>query len=201
MTYIVMSLCFRFFLFEEDSREVTFIAFSNFHDHCVLKVTHVIHKSEQATSALILSVATDGRVAFWDVTDLCKSITEDVAGNRKENREESPNVSVFLEKKVQSQHTLSSDKMFSGNASIMSLEEDENFPKDSQHKTGSERSNLAPFGWLDCHQSGVNSIYFGPYEGKKITLEMLPVRTSSDLRHYFHILNFRSIRVSKMIIT
>ena len=173
--YILVS---RFFLFEEDSREVIFIGSSNFHNHCILKVTHVIHKSELLTSAFVLSAATDGRVAFWDITDLCQSVIDDITidktsktGDRKSNSD----ISVFLEKRVQSQHTLSSCEFSSDSNSSTAADDvkESNAGDFSCEKEGQrscekgQMSELAPAAWLDCHQSGVNSIYFDKYEGEK----------------------------------
>ena len=175
----ILVSCFRFFLFEEDSREVTFIASSNFHNHCILKVTHVNHKSERLTSALVLSAATDGRVAFWDVTDLCQSIVDDIMNDKTSktgDRKSNSDISVFLEKRVQSQHTLSTCDFGSDSNSSTAADyvKESNAGDPSCEKEGQrscekkgQRSEVVPAAWLDCHQSGVNSIYLDKYEGNK----------------------------------
>ena len=173
---------FRFFLFEEDSREITFIASSNFHNHCILKVTHVIHKSDHVTSALVLSAATDGKVAFWDMTDMCKSVVNDVTRDKAAKtgymktgyKISDSGTNVFLENRMQAQHTLASKNFSSGSKSFvpeageMVDGVDEDNAVDAVCNKEDQMSDLVPAGWLDCHQSGVNSIYFGKYTCKKL---------------------------------
>ncbi|KAK2149444.1 hypothetical protein LSH36_452g01005 [Paralvinella palmiformis] len=65
---------YRFLLFDEITTSFHCIAESSFHQHCVLRVSHLIVSSSSSSSlyqrALIISAATDGKIVFWDVTKL-----------------------------------------------------------------------------------------------------------------------------------
>ncbi len=70
---------FRVFLFHLGTQEFELIGESLFHDHCVLSVCHVITSANQGQpststsnqkSCYISSAATDGKVAFWDISKL-----------------------------------------------------------------------------------------------------------------------------------
>ncbi|XP_041370652.1 WD repeat-containing protein 6-like isoform X2 [Gigantopelta aegis] len=63
----------RFLGFNESSRSLSLLQQSGYHGSCVLKVHHfpVRHGQDHSTKMLLLSAATDGRVAIWDVTSLC----------------------------------------------------------------------------------------------------------------------------------
>ena len=72
------SFC-RLFVYDEVKRDFTLIRQSDFHDHCVLSVKHVVtepskeqcktHEMDQRRS-YILSAATDGKIAIWDSTEV-----------------------------------------------------------------------------------------------------------------------------------
>ena len=158
----------RLFLFEEDSREVIFVASSNFHDHCVLKIKHVIHKSEHMPLALIVSAATDGRVAFWNISHICKSVVDYLLAKDKEDVRNSSGTTVFIEKKIQSQHTVNPDRIVSQlDPGSLHVEDDtENKSSGLKHEERLKKPELAPVCSLSCHQSGINSVFFGLYEGK-----------------------------------
>ena len=214
----------------------------------------VIHKSDHVTSAIVLSAATDGKVAFWDITAMCKSVINDVIRDKiteiDDNKVCDSGTKVVLEKKMQSQHTTcissrnygsvtksnmclseenvvdnavdpvcnkesgATNLMFNGKGNtfesfcnseessdrvgnkessatdVVSNKEkvfdtvcntednisdtvgykDENASDNAKDGVGSEEDQmleLAPVGWLDCHQSGINSIYFGKHKGNK----------------------------------
>ena len=160
-------LHFRFFLFEENSREVTFITSSNFHDHCVLKVQHVIHKSELSVSALILSAATDGRVAFWNVTDLCNFVVHTRITKEKDEEDDGSKVNVYLERKHQSQHAVNPDKIVNPSKSGDTHHGLVESGADTVYEEGLEKLKLVPAGSLTCHQSGINALRFAYFDGKK----------------------------------
>ena len=137
----------------------------------------MIHKPELETSALVLSAATDGKVAFWDMTDMCKSVVNDVTRDRTAKTGYKINDSgtnVFLENRMQAQHTLASKNFSSGPKSFVTEEHemvdgvDEDNAVDAVCNKEDQMSDLVPAGWLDCHQSGVNSIYFGKYTCKEV---------------------------------
>ena len=81
---------FRWLSFDEDSQELGVVASSAFHDHCVLKTCHVTVTSSEMIGAcdldhvtgsdhrpirlFVLTAATDGKVAFWDVTDIYRTL-------------------------------------------------------------------------------------------------------------------------------
>ena len=166
LTYFLF--CSRLFLFEEDSREVTFIASSNFHDHCVLKIKHVIHKSEHMPLALIVSAATDGRVAFWNISHICKSVFDDLTAKDKEDVRNSSGTTVFIEKKIQSQHTVNPDKISQLDPGSLHVEGDtENKSSGLKLEERLKKPELALVCSISCHQSGINSVFFGLYEGKQ----------------------------------
>ena len=160
-------LHFRFFLFEEDSREVTFITSSNFHDHCVLKVQHVIHRSEHSVSVVILSAATDGRVAFWKVTDLCNFVIHTHITKEKDNEDDGSKVNVYLEKRHQSQHAVNPDKIINSRRSGETHHGLVDCGADRVYEEGLEKLKLVPAGSLTCHQSGINALHFEHFDGKK----------------------------------
>ena len=165
--YFKKPLHFRFFLFEEDSREVTFITSSNFHDHCVLKVQHVIHKSEHSVSVVILSAATDGRVVFWNVTDLCNFVVHTHITREKDEENAGSKTNVYLEKKHQSQHAVNPDKI----VNLSKSGDTHHRLVDSQAgivaEEGMKLLKLVPAGSLTCHQSGINALHFEHFDGKK----------------------------------
>ena len=77
-----MYLSSRLLAFDETSREITVIASSSYHDHCVLKTSHVILQNDHVIEStqwpvrmVILSAATDGKVAFWDITEICREFS------------------------------------------------------------------------------------------------------------------------------
>ena len=157
-------LHFRFFLFEEDSREVTFITSSNFHDHCVLKVQHVIHRSEHSVSVVILSAATDGRVVFWNVTDLCNFVVHTHITREKDEEDDVSKVNVYLEKRHQSQHAVNPDKIVNSSK----FGETHHGMEDSTvTEEGLKLLKLVPADSLTCHQSGINALHFEHFDGKK----------------------------------
>ena len=68
---------FRLFQYKEDTREFKLIGQSNYHDHCVLCVKHLIFESSgmeknaaNQKKCYICSSATDGKIAFWDTTQM-----------------------------------------------------------------------------------------------------------------------------------
>ena len=69
----------RLFVYDEVKRDFTVIGQSDFHDHCVLSVKHVIiqpSKEQSKTTEMdqrqcyILSAATDGKIAVLDTTEV-----------------------------------------------------------------------------------------------------------------------------------
>ena len=219
-------------------------------DHVIHKSDHVIHKSNHVTSAIVLSAATDGKVAFWDITAMCKSVINDIVRDQLTEIDDKEvcdsGTKVVLEKKMQSQHTISTHNLGSWRKSSISeesevdnavdsvcnkesgatnavfnmkentfvavcnLEEssdivgnkessatdvgsnvdevfatvcnsednisdtmgfkDQNASDSVRDGAGNEEDQmpeLLPAGWLDCHQSGINSIYFGRHKGNK----------------------------------
>ncbi|XP_068108782.1 tRNA (34-2'-O)-methyltransferase regulator WDR6 [Hyperolius riggenbachi] len=60
----------RFFMMCEDSRRMVLVGESFYHQRCVLKVeAFVHHQSADSSRALLCSASTDGRIAFWDITN------------------------------------------------------------------------------------------------------------------------------------
>ncbi|XP_030062140.1 tRNA (34-2'-O)-methyltransferase regulator WDR6 [Microcaecilia unicolor] len=72
--------CVRLFLMSEHSQRLLLIAESFHHQHCVLKVETFTHRfAAGSRSVFLCSVATDGSLAFWDITptvDFAKSSLE-----------------------------------------------------------------------------------------------------------------------------
>lgn len=62
---------FRVFTFDRRTNNLEVLKEFDFHEHCVLKVRHHLHKDgvTRKEKLRLLSAATDGRVAFWDVAD------------------------------------------------------------------------------------------------------------------------------------
>lgn len=59
-------LC-RLLAFDEEDREFSLILQTGYHGNCVLQVDHIIYSGE----VLVLSAATDGRIAVWNLTHEC----------------------------------------------------------------------------------------------------------------------------------
>lgn len=59
-------LFYRFYILDEEKRELFNFMESVFHKHCVLKVSIVKRKCDTDSSVYILSAATDGSIAFWE---------------------------------------------------------------------------------------------------------------------------------------
>ncbi|MEE6502266.1 hypothetical protein FKM82_004462 [Ascaphus truei] len=71
----------RFFLMCENSRRFVLAAESFYHQRCVLKVATFVQRSGAGQSVFLCSAATDGSIAFWDITatmDQARKIPEDV---------------------------------------------------------------------------------------------------------------------------
>ena len=64
MQVINTPIVFRFFIFDEENRSLVSILSTDFHNHCVLKVCHLVYKQR----IIFLSAATDGQIALWDIT-------------------------------------------------------------------------------------------------------------------------------------
>ncbi|KAG8435956.1 hypothetical protein GDO86_007161 [Hymenochirus boettgeri] len=74
----------RFFLICENSRKMFLVAESFYHLRCVLRVRTLVHSSAGRERYLLCSAATDGRIAFWDITDTTEqvcNISEEELGN------------------------------------------------------------------------------------------------------------------------
>ncbi|XP_061194456.1 tRNA (34-2'-O)-methyltransferase regulator WDR6-like isoform X1 [Saccostrea echinata] len=69
--HILASACsdafVRFYIFNEEKRELFLLLESVFHEHCVLKVCPLTRKSKTDSELYILSAATDGQIAFWKI--------------------------------------------------------------------------------------------------------------------------------------
>lgn len=81
--------------FCESTKDIHLLASFSYHDHSILKTSHFIlpalekcdyHSAEggcpekpekeyQPIKILVLSAATDGRIAFWDISEICSSVT------------------------------------------------------------------------------------------------------------------------------
>ncbi|ESO81945.1 hypothetical protein LOTGIDRAFT_170485 [Lottia gigantea] len=64
----------RLFCFNAETKTMELMEQSDFHNNCVLKTHHFIHKSPKGSQIFLLSGATEGVVAFWNVTKLCLDI-------------------------------------------------------------------------------------------------------------------------------
>ncbi|XP_075687854.1 tRNA (34-2'-O)-methyltransferase regulator WDR6 [Rhinoderma darwinii] len=58
----------RFFVMSESSRKMTLVAESFYHQRCVLKIETFVHTSGNDSRVMLCSAATDGRIAFWDIS-------------------------------------------------------------------------------------------------------------------------------------
>ena len=58
-------------MFDRRTKSLEVLKEFDFHEHCVLKVKHHFqkHRVTRREKLWLLSAATDGRVAFWDVAD------------------------------------------------------------------------------------------------------------------------------------
>ena len=86
--YIILAACsdgfVRLLAFNETTGLFTILAASSFHQHCVLKVKHLILREQGQSNTvrtskdsnlhvLLISAATDGRIAIWDVYGIVKA--------------------------------------------------------------------------------------------------------------------------------
>ncbi|XP_020854969.1 tRNA (34-2'-O)-methyltransferase regulator WDR6 isoform X1 [Phascolarctos cinereus] len=59
----------RLFLVDESARKLQLLAESFYHQRCVLRIQTVTYEAETGASCVVLcSAATDGSIAFWDIT-------------------------------------------------------------------------------------------------------------------------------------
>ncbi|XP_074641979.1 tRNA (34-2'-O)-methyltransferase regulator WDR6-like isoform X2 [Tubulanus polymorphus] len=79
--YLVGAACsdglVRIFVFNEIAKKLVQIGVSPFHEHCVLCMMHYTVKIADQQYALLVSAATDGRVAFWNVMSIMDNIGND----------------------------------------------------------------------------------------------------------------------------
>ncbi|KAL5020348.1 hypothetical protein ScPMuIL_003240 [Solemya velum] len=62
----------RLLAFSEEEREFSLILETGYHSNCVLQVDHIIHGEKDHPQVLVLSAATDGRIAVWNLTNQCQ---------------------------------------------------------------------------------------------------------------------------------
>ncbi|KAH0630302.1 hypothetical protein JD844_013210 [Phrynosoma platyrhinos] len=75
----------RLFLLLEHAQKLWLIAESFHHQHCILKVQAFVHKTEGGGRRHFLaSAATDGSIAFWDITDTLNLAAEVIRAESKE---------------------------------------------------------------------------------------------------------------------
>ncbi|KAM3915283.1 tRNA (34-2'-O)-methyltransferase regulator WDR6 [Leptodactylus fuscus] len=58
----------RFFAMSETSGQMILVAESFYHQRCVLKVETFVHSDGDNSRVMLCSAATDGRIAFWDIS-------------------------------------------------------------------------------------------------------------------------------------
>ncbi|XP_046362387.2 WD repeat-containing protein 6-like [Haliotis rufescens] len=66
----------RIFGYDEKQKSLTLLQQSSYHDNCVLKVSHIIHQSHPRSRVMLLSAATEGQIAFWDISHICQTYAE-----------------------------------------------------------------------------------------------------------------------------
>ena len=69
----------RLFLFDEQSKSFLLISQSDFHNRCVLKITHTTVQSGASNHIIICSTGTDGRLVYWNVTQILHNLTTFIA--------------------------------------------------------------------------------------------------------------------------
>ncbi|KAK3589747.1 hypothetical protein CHS0354_021072 [Potamilus streckersoni] len=146
--YFVVAACsdavLRFFAFDETKREFFPLSSSAFHNHCVLKVTSISLKMQEKKQPLILSAGTDGRVAFWDCTQLYQNFIDNcVVCCDESNTDHDDTMKNFSERGDDDEVT-------------------NKFPK-TKH-SAKDSACISPGFVMQCHQSGINSLQMSPYK-------------------------------------
>ncbi|KAE8612311.1 hypothetical protein XENTR_v10012808 [Xenopus tropicalis] len=74
----------RFFAVCTNSRKMLLVAESFYHQRCVLKIRPFVHRFVGGKRDLLCSAATDGRIAFWDVTDTIEEARNILQGEHED---------------------------------------------------------------------------------------------------------------------
>ena len=154
-------LCyFRLFIYGEDKRDFSEIGESNFHDHCVLSVKHVIvnpssekrvNNTTDQKRCYICSTATDGKIVLWDITRMLFCFLNSTSGDKLSFKASgaSANCDTFCD----SRRTTS---VISEDSSDVA-------------RSRAGRQGVLDFGdpllVVSCHQSGINAVDIYHVEG------------------------------------
>ncbi|XP_052225658.1 WD repeat-containing protein 6-like isoform X3 [Dreissena polymorpha] len=184
--FIVCAACsdgiVRLILFDEDEKEMSVIATSMCTEHCILKIVHLtipfvpvgdqVGMGRSLQREVVLTAATDGRVTFWDITDVCHLVcrSRTVGRNCGDEDEESDTYDDEVQTEssceshrhdvnsAHSKHVFEENKLKGNNVAKDILEADVNAGK------GLAGVNVGGDVLRKCcsiqlHQSGINSLY------------------------------------------
>ncbi|XP_046542365.1 WD repeat-containing protein 6-like [Haliotis rubra] len=177
--YIVGAACsdaiVRLFGFDESHKSLTLLQQSSFHDNCVLKVNHIIHKSHSRSRVILLSAATGGEIALWDISHICQTYAETCSS--RETRSHQTHISgQEIDREQMEEHLKHKSANESVDSertsSLLNSAEDRNTTGSvaESRRVYSSRQCLRtldeslqrpmkPAATVKCHQSGVNSVH------------------------------------------
>lgn len=151
---------FRFFVFNEESKELSPLCESEFHNHCVLKITQSFIEMENHKHSIFLSGGTDGRIALWDISNILSLKTKSKnCCNSSSCLNSDSDSSLVLNSNLDTK--LPAEGMCS-NVNYGPLDRDQSPPDNSSENLTSicpgSVGPLEPVITVQCHQSGVNAI-------------------------------------------
>ncbi|XP_067657544.1 tRNA (34-2'-O)-methyltransferase regulator WDR6-like isoform X2 [Haliotis asinina] len=176
--YIVGAACsdaiVRLFGFDEKHKSLTLLQQSSFHDNCVLKVSHIIHQSHPRSRVILLSAATGGEIAFWDISHICQTYAETSSSSDKLSHDTHISKQEIDHERKEGHleyESLTESHDSERKTSLLNSAEDLNTRSvaesrrvyTSRHclRTLEESFQLSmePAAAVKCHQSGVNSVH------------------------------------------
>ncbi|XP_035672898.1 WD repeat-containing protein 6-like isoform X1 [Branchiostoma floridae] len=153
----------RLFVYDDRQRKIELFCVSDFHHHCVLSVDHFFTTTaDGSTHTYVISGATDGQIAVWNVTPvlLASLSSDDITA------QETRNVSLGASAEVAQPLTTEATKhqggmdpstkdMQAAAAPVLKMQVDSGCLR----KTGASKVKMnSPDVLLESHQSGVNAI-------------------------------------------
>ncbi|XP_055955530.1 WD repeat-containing protein 6 [Patella vulgata] len=144
----------RLFGFDEKTNTMSLIDQSDYHNNCVLKIHYFIHQSEQGTHIFLLSGATEGVIAIWDITTLCfhyiKCNNFQNVNENKSSDDQNCDITNYSLQDDNLVEDASKKDYFPERTKIISVKKENSAEVTVQ--------DWQPCFTIKCHQSGINSI-------------------------------------------
>ncbi|KAH9520196.1 hypothetical protein Btru_060249 [Bulinus truncatus] len=142
---------FRIFLFDEKLKQFRLLVKSYYHQGCVLKVIHYIHKTSTSNISLAFSASTNGQIVLWDLGTLLEKIVPSLKPNKR-NTSRLQCLSHFATQNMQKDFESSSS-----DDDAEDLYTDFNCESNNEYQTGDDE--WKPYYILTANQSGINSLH------------------------------------------